>query len=230
MGSELIKIFQQIIDIISQSENLSFDSPKLPIFQGIAINTPIGDVIPLLLSQPSLLPNQLINLDLLDKFVKVLNQKKAIIRLNHIGFCYKVESQEKEKARIVSIVKQSSNYLYQEKSNDPGLWLYIGDIEKWEDPLIELLPIENTNDSGRQYWLPHVQIDIDTTLGSEDIKSIVYFIFGDKIRSSSLSIDSTTYSIRNRLGVINGVNIFLDIATNARNVKYTRQEMWKKVV
>jgi hypothetical protein len=158
-----------------------------------------------------------------------LTEKESLVRLSHIGFCYKVSSLKAEKDRLINLVKQSRLHLYQEESNDDGLWFFIGNIEHWEDPTIEFIPIKSTKDKYVDYWLPHIQIDIDTKLSGEEIESIVKSVFGREITPYPIKIEGTTYIVRNRLGVINGVNIFLDLATSQRNVKYLKQNLWSKI-
>lgn len=221
---------QKIIKILSKNKHLEFSHTQLGKISENEINTPIGDAISLFSNKKSKLSNDLIDLELLEKLVGRLTKNNSIIRLSHIGFCYKVLSAIDEKIRISNLVKESDLDLYQEESNDDGLWLFVGDANKWEEPVIELIPIESTNDKYVDYWLPHIQIDIDTNLTGEEIDNIVKSIFGNKIIPFCIKIDGSTYIIRNRLGVIDGVNIFLDLATNSRNVKYLRQELWKKIV
>lgn len=221
---------QKIIKIISENENLYFFHPKLANISKDKINTPIGDALTLFSNKKSKLPNDLIDLELLEKLVSQLTKKNSLIRLSHIGFCYKVLSANDEKIRITNLAKESDLDIYQEESNDDSLWLFVGDTNKWEEPVIELIPIESTNDKYVDYWLPHIQIDIDTNLTGEEIDEIVKSIFGKKIIPYFIKIDGITYIIRNRLGVIDGVNIFLDLATNSRKAKYLRQELWKKIV
>lgn len=95
--------------------------------------------------------------------------------------------------------------------------------------MIELLPVEKTSDQWKDYWLPHVQIDIDTTLTEKEIIPVVKFFFGDTVTPFSIAIDSVVYIVRNRLGTIDGINIFFDLATKNRNVKFQRQTLLKRL-
>jgi len=221
---------QKIITFLSINKNLEFSHPQLAKISKDKIDTPIGDALEFFSDKKSKLSNNLIDLELLEKLIDQLTKINSLIRLSHIGFCYKVPSTSDEKIRITNLVKKSNLHLYQEESNDDGLWLFVGNADKWEEPVIELLPIESTDDEYVEYWLPHIQIDIDTNLTGKEIDKIVRSIFGEKIIPYFIKIDGTTYIIRNRLGVIDGVNIFLDLATNSRKVQYSRQELWKKIV
>ncbi len=221
---------QKIIRILSKNKNLEFSHPQLANISKDKIITPIGDALTLFSNKRSKFSNDLVDLELIEELIDQLTDNKLIVRLSHIGFCYKVSSAKDEKIRVTNLAKQLNLHLYQEESNDDGLWLFVGDASKWEDPVIELLPIENTNDTYVDYWLPHIQIDIDTNLTGKEIDKIIRSIFGKMIIPYYIKIDGTTYIIRNRLGIIDGVNIFLDLATNSRKVKYARQDLWKKIV
>ncbi len=189
---------------------------------------PVGEIMPLLLAHKSILKDQFVEIKRVKQLIRELTQKKAIVRLNHVGFCYKVESQKLEQERLIRSINPKL-HLYIEPSNDEGLWFFVGDTSNWKDPMIEMVPIEKTSDQRAEYWLPHVQIDIDTTLSENEIKKIVASIFGEEIKPFSIAIDGVAYIVRNRLGIIDGVNIMLDLATKSRDVEYTRKNILKQI-
>lgn len=229
MTNNVLNAINKIFAILSKNEKLVFKNTDLFNFSDTEITTPVGNVLPLLLENKSPLPDQPIKFELLEKLLYALTKNQSIIRLNHIGFCYKVASQEKEKQRLINLVKQTKFHLYQEKSNDYGLWLFIGNTETWEEPLIELLLVEKTNDKWVNYWLPHIHIDIDTILTANKIENILDEIYNDKQKLYLIKINETVYIARYYLGCIDGINIDLDLATNSRNVKFTRQNLLKKI-
>lgn len=230
MNNKLINKLKQIIAILAQNKNLDFSNPQLPNLLENKIDTPIGDVLTFFSNKKSKFSDKMIDLELLQKLIVKLTKDKSLVRLNHVGFCYKTSSLETEKNKLINLVQQSNVNLYQEESNDEGLWFFIGNIDNWENPVIELFPIGTTNDRYVDYWLPHIQIDVDTKLTAEEIKTTIKLIFGKKITPIPIEIEGITYIIKNRLGVIGGVNIFLDLATNSRNVQYSRQRLWKKIL
>ncbi|HUV46972.1 MAG TPA: hypothetical protein VMW29_02450, partial [Candidatus Bathyarchaeia archaeon] len=92
------------------------------------------------------------------------------------------------------------------------------------------LPVENTKDRWVNYWLPNFQIDLDTTLNCEQIEKLVFDTFQGKIKPfRAVVMDGVTYCVRIRLGIISGINIYLDLGTNSRNVKYVRKHILKKL-
>ena len=228
MKSKLITMLQDVCLLLSQNDSTRLQNTFLT-FSDNKVLTPIGDVLPLLLRHRTTLQDQFVSLELLKQFIEKLQAQKAIIRLNHIGFCYKVDSQEKEKERLIKQANNSPIHVYQELSNDEGIWLFLGNVENWETPMIEMLPIETTNDAWATYWLPHIQIDIDTNMTEQAIRTLVKTIFGKSVIPYSISIDGTVYIVRNRLGSIDGVNIMLDLATSSRKVRYHRQHILKKI-
>ncbi|KKP87047.1 MAG: hypothetical protein UR89_C0008G0019 [Candidatus Roizmanbacteria bacterium GW2011_GWA2_35_8] len=226
--NNLNKTLEEIFQILSSCRKLELN--ECPVRVNYAqIITPIGDMSPVLFNHKSKLKNQIIDITSIKRLIEVLNHNDSIIRLNHIGFCYKVASQENEKKRIAEIVQKTNFHLYQEESNDDGLWLFIGNTKKWEKPLLELLPIEKSDDRWVEYFLPHIQFDVDTNLTAEDINKLAKKVFSKNITPYHIIIDGITYIVRNRLGVIDGVNIFLDLATNSRNVKFHRQNILRKI-
>lgn len=230
MNSNIASTVLQIIQILSTNEKMNFLHPNLPKFAEGNISTSLGNIYPLLTSYRSILPDKFPNLILLKQLVDQLGSTSSIFGLDHIGFCYKTESSLKEKERLIKIASRNSIPIYEEPSNDDGLWLFAGNITQINAPVIEFVPIENTTDTDKEYWLPHIQLDIDTILSSEDILDIIKNIYGNEITPFSFVINGTTYIIRCRLGIVEGINIFLDLATSSRNVTHLRQYIWQKIV
>lgn len=227
--NKILDVFQKVLSVLFCNETLVFQNTDLLDFSDTEIITPVGNILPLLSECKSKLPDHPVNFELLKQLINTLNNDRSIVRLNHIGFCYKVDSQEKEKERLINLLRQTKFHLYQEKSNDDGLWLFIGDTINWEEPMIELVPVEKTNDKWVDYWLPHIQIDIDTNLTAEEIEDRTTSVFTNAIEPYSITIDGTVYIVRNHLGIIDGINIKLDLATSARNVKFTRQHLLTRI-
>ncbi len=144
-------------------------------------------------------------------------------RLNHIGFCYQVNSVEKEIKRLTEIMKISKFNLFQEPSSDSSSWLFIGDISQIDSPLIEILLNEgDTGDRWEKYWLPHIQVDIDTKLSPTQTEKIVQKYTNSPEIPYSIKINNICHIQRVRLGIINGVNINLDISTKNRDINYRK--------
>lgn len=223
----LNKTLREIITILSSSKNLDFKNCLVELTDSQII-TPIGDISEMLFKQKSKLKDELIDLRLFKKLISILDSNNLIIRLNHLGFGYRVKSQQIERQRLVNLVRKTNQYLYEEESNDFGLWLFLGNTEKWENPLVEFVPVEADHPE-INYFLPHIQIDIDTTLNTREIDEVVKEVFNDIVKPHHIIIDDITYIVRNRLGVIDGVNIFLDLATNARNVQFHRKNILRKI-
>jgi hypothetical protein len=229
MENNFIENINRIIEILSQDKNLNFKHSQLPKFTKQKIITPIGDFSQSLTKQKSIFPDSLVDLSKLKTLIQKLEKRKSIIRLDHIGFCYKVDNLNEEKNRLVKLSRNAQLPLFQEPSNDDGLWLFLGDISDWQNPVIEFVPIAHSSDRNINYWLPHVQIDIDTSLNEQDINLLIKDTFSKDISPFSIHIDEITYIVRNRLGCSDGINIFLDLATNKRNVPLLRQKKWKRV-
>lgn len=111
-------------------------------------------------------------------------------------------------------------------------WYFIGDIQNWQDPMIELLPVVLPKDLPKDlpYWMPHIHIDINTSLSADEIVRMVTKIFGDT-RTPIRYIDSKwgTHCVRIWLGVVSGVNINLDLSTKIRNLQWVRENLLEKL-
>lgn len=229
MRDTLLHTLQEILSILRINSNIKPVSNDMLKISTSEIRTPIGNMLTLLSQHRSILTDQEVDISLLRKLVsRLLNN--SLIRLNHIGFCYKVESQEAEKQKLSELTVKSKFHLYQEESNDYGLWLFLGNTSDWHDPMIELLPVEKTSDKWVDYWLPHIQIDLDTRLTSNELENVIKLAYEDRIKPFPIVINGTTYILRSRLGITSGVNIFLDLTTNARKVQYHRQNILKLIV
>lgn len=220
---DFILSFKKILETLNLNTNL------LKIINN-KIAAPIGDIVPLLTNHKSNLPNQLIDFNKLKKLAILLSD--SIIRLNHIGFCYKTNSQSQEKSNLIALTSKTKCHLYQEPSSDDGLWLFFGEADKLNQPMLEFLPVEKVTQwiKWKEYWLPSIHIDIDTDLNAKKTVSLVKEIFGKNFEPHLVIVNGITFIVRCRLGIIDGVNIFLDLATNARNVKFQRKNIWKQLV
>jgi len=178
--------------------------------------------------KPSSLKDSFVNDNQIQKFISALSEKESILRLNHVGFCYLVESVITEEERLKKFSKQGKWNLYKEVSQDDFTWLYVGHTKKWFDPLVEFVLDEGENDRWKNYWLPHFQIDIDTSLVVEDIEPLILETFKGKIKPyRAISANDYTYSVRARLGVIEGINVYLDVGTEGRMPRYHREKLLK---
>ncbi len=228
MESKLLKTLKIVIDILSVHKNLSFKNRDLFKISSSKITTPIGDPLTLF-KHKSRINDEIIDLGQLKNLIDHIRASDSIVRLNHIGFGYLVDDKQLEKQRLIKSVQKTNFYLYEEESNDFGLWLFMGDTGKWQNPLIEFVSVEKSNENYDEY-LPHIQIDIDTKYSSVQIDDLIVKYFDNKVKSYHIAvIDGKTYIIRVKIGSIDGINIFLDLATNSRNVKKHRKEFLKKI-
>lgn len=194
----------------------------------------ISSVLPNLIEKlgyyKSPLTNEMRDLNKFQKVIDKMSEQHSFIRLNHFGFCYKVESIEAERIELSNNLKKTSLNLYEEWSDSNSAWFFVGNIaDNWQNPLLELIPIVHTEDIWKDYWVPHVQFDIDTTLSEEELRSVITSIFGAEVKPHPTVIDGITYALRVWLGCVNGVNIYVDFATNNRQVQYHREKLLKKI-
>ena len=196
---KLLRTLKAIIDILSLNKKLSFKKNDLFEISSSKITTPIGDPLTLF-KQKNRNKDELIDLGQLKDFVNYISTSDLIVRLNHIGFGYLADDKQLEKQRLIKSVQETNFYLYEEESNDFGLWLFMGNTGKWQNPLIEFVPVEKSDENYDEY-LPHIQIDIDTKYRSEQIDDLVIKYFDDKVKSYHIAvIDEITYIVRIKIG------------------------------
>jgi len=160
--------------------------------------------------------------------IDALKADGAYKGINHIGFCYKVDSKESEVKRITGQVGGKKWSVYRETSSDDAAWIFVGDISEVTNPMLEFLPHEGDDtDRWIDYWLPHVQFDIDTTLSPLEVETLVKKFLDRPFTPYSINIDGVTYIQRVTLGCQDGVNIILDISTNNRDINY--RKTWTKL-
>lgn len=184
----------------------------------------------LLLARKSKLIDAFVDLKNIETFISFLKKNYSKISLNHVGFCYQVESKDKERKRLQELAKEKGLNFYDFPSNDSALWLFIGGKEKNKDPIIEFLPVENVSDYYSDYWLPHIQIDLDSMLPVDKIKYATHDIFnGNRTANPTVAIDGIIYGMRVWLGVVSGVNISLDMGTEKRgSIQKHRRYLFEK--
>ncbi len=225
---KLNETLNRIFQILAMSKNLDLDGCPAKV-EKTRLMTAVGDASELLSNRKSKLNDQLIDLNLLKNLLVYLDKNGLIVRLNHVGFGYRVDSQQEEKQRLIRLVKKTDQHLYEEESNDFALWLFLGNVSQREKPLIEFVPVEKDHPE-IDYFLPHIQFDIDTKLNADEIEETVKRVCHNLIQPYRIVvIDGITYVVRNRLGVVDGVNIFLDLATRSRNVEYHRKNILKRI-
>lgn len=105
----------------------------------------------------------------------------------------------------------------------------MGNINNWQNFLVEFVPVNKSQEIYDEF-LPHIQIDVDTKLNASEIENLIKKYFGGEVKPYRIAvINGITYIVRLELGILDGVNIFLDLATNSRNVKYHRENFLKKI-
>lgn len=99
--------------------------------------------------------------------------------------------------------------------------------------MIELLPVVVPKDPPKDipYWMPHIHIDINTSLSADEIVGVIKQVVGDS-RTPIRYTDPErgTHCVRLWLGTVSGVNINLDLSTKVRNLEWVRNNMLREIV
>lgn len=153
---------------------------------------------------------------------------KDLVRLNHLGLSYFVEDPAKETDSLKELAKKSEVNLYKESAEiDDEKWLFVGDTDKWNEPLFEFVLSKG---SGTDIWRPHFQIDIDTNLSREKLKEIAEVYFGKEFFAWEL--DVTNVGVVLMMGIlenVDGSKIALGVGTNLRDTAWHRSDILRKV-
>lgn len=179
------------------------------------------------------LQDDMVNMDKIDALFEKLSELGGNLLLNHIGFCYKETDIKEETARLLEFCRLKKLGLYHETLVGFDPWFFVGDKEDKSSPMLEFLPttiIPPDWEKTKDHWLPQVQIDIDTDLNSADIAQIYNAVFEGKTELFTLFKNNNGVILyRLRIGVLDGVNINLDIGTSERNTLWYRNKILKKL-
>jgi hypothetical protein len=208
---------------------------KLLHITSTSLSNPVNEISDTVLDQSSPLADSFVSMEAFEKFIALLQKNGPIKGLDHVGFCYTVDSQEDELTKIKKVLLSTQLYLYEMESTDVAKWYFIGDRSHEVDPMLEFLPVllNKTllnNDPALSYWMPHIQIDMETSCSAAKISEMMHEIFGET-RKPIFQIDpgSGVYAVRMWLGTISGINIMLDIGTNIVSLPWVRANMLREL-
>lgn len=153
------------------------------------------------------------NFDQYFKFITTI--KNSIIKLNHLGFGYQIDSLEGELTNYKNHLTNDFE-LVEEQSDDEenNRWYFVKHKIDRSVPKIEL--IFYLTHKYKEYC-PQFQLDIDTDLSYESIKKITDEFLGKNFFTWKYNVPG--YGIvmaMGKIGQINGVNILVGIGTNLR--------------
>ncbi len=191
--------------------------------------TPIaGDTLSLL-AYRSKRANDAIPYSTVKELIDAIKSRDGYRGINHIGFHYKTASKQDAVKEIVKEASDKGYSVYQEPSTDDADWIFVGDLSDVTNPLLEFLPHEGrTDDKWVDYYLPHIQFDIDTGMTPKEIEALVKKIINKPFTPYSIQIDGVTYIQRVNLCCSEGVNLMLDVSTNNRDINYRKN--WTRLV
>lgn len=163
-----------------------------------------------------------IGIDVFEAFMQELSTQSEVT-LNHLGISYYCKDLDDE----VSIIKEllGSHALYEEDCRSRTTkWLFIGNTSKPDEPLFELVLNERTGPV-LSSWVPHFQIDIDTTLNIDELKEVIKNHLGDNWIKWSIDVEGWgTPLVMGRLCSLEGTKVYLAIGTNVRDRIWHRRE------
>ena len=153
-----------------------------------------------------------------------------VLRLNHIGVSYWCENIEDELLEYQNMIKGSGLTLYEEFSGNPNnRWFFLRSNEEWKMPMIEIV-LNQSNKYYEDVWIPHFQIDIDTSLDYKELVVLTNKYLKQDFFSWNMNIPNYGVVLgMGLLGTINNTKIYLGLGTNLRNTKYHREVMLKEV-
>ena len=149
----------------------------------------------------------------------------AVVRLNHMGISYYPEDSDKDIKEYQALLKDTGLDLYIEPAeSEHEQWLFVGDRNNWADPLFELV-MNKPGAPYADYWIPHFQIDIDTTLSIEQLEKLTEKHLGKGFFKWKFDIkDYGVVLATGKLADIHGSKIYLALGTNLRGTEWHRRE------
>jgi len=215
---------QQIEYIYSLIKDTRLEQAGLLQVEDDRLVTPIVDDTLSLFSYTSSRVDSTLPHSVIKELISTVQASSGYKGINHVGFCYKVASKEAAVKTICTTASRKGYSVYREPSNDDADWIFVGDLSDVTNPLLEFLPHEgNTDDPWIDYWLPHIQFDIDTGMTPEAIETLVKKLIDRPFTPHPIQIDGVTYIERVNLGCLEGVNLMLDLSTSNRNINYRNQ-------
>lgn len=164
-----------------------------------------------------------------EKFL--IDMGNSFVRLNHLGISYACNAFETEIFQYKNSLTNTKFSLYEEPSGKSNAkWLFIGNTIDWQSPLFEIVLTKNAPET-ENTWLPHFQIDIDTTLNQNKLEKKLTQCFGSDFVQWKLDIPHYgVVLVMGMLGSIDGTKIYLGVGTNLRNTQYHREQILKKFI
>ena len=156
--------------------------------------------------------------------------KDFLVRLNHLGVSYSCVNIEAEISEIKRRLNKSNFHLYEEPADSPNQrWFFVGDLKNWENPCFELVLTESKKPLFTK-WIPHFHIDLDTSLGINELDSLTRKHFKKDFLEWKLDIPNYGVVLAmGKLSNVNGAKVYLGLGTDIRNTKYLREEILKLV-
>ena len=169
------------------------------------------------------------NIEKFDGFIDSI--KPSIKRLNHLGISYGCTNISEELKTYIKLAKENHIQLTEEKSDSPkSRWFFIKNSNNWKSPLFEIVLTESPSTIEND-WIPHFQIDIDTSLTPQEVSDICKKHFGKDFVGWELTVPNKGVVLAmGKLGDVSGVNIYLGIGTNLRNTKNHREKILKSII
>lgn len=154
-----------------------------------------------------------------------------VLGLNHIGVSYWCENIESELLEYKNAIQGSDLEIFEEPSGNPNnRWFFLRSNSDWKMPMIEIV----LNQSKKYYediWIPHFQIDIDTSLDYKELEVLTNKYLKPNFFSWNIKIPNYGVVLgMGSLGVINNTKIYLGLGTNLRDNKRHRESLLKKVI
>jgi hypothetical protein len=157
----------------------------------------------------------------IQKFISDLG--KNIVRINHLGVSYYCSDIDQEIESYKKLLENTSFNLHEEPSGNPNQkWLFVGDVNNWEDPMFEIVLTRKPNKEADKF-IPHFQIDLDTTLSFKDIDRIANDTIGGTLNWNYPTHDPVM-TMRKILQIENS-KVFLSLGTDKRYTKYHRENL-----
>lgn len=146
--------------------------------------------------------------------------------LNHLGISYFVPDIEQEHEAIRSIADEAGIESHEEHGAPVDQeWLFLGHVDDWRSAMFEMV-LNQGEPNPADFWRPHFQIDLDTNLPWEELKTLTEKHFGPDFFKWTLDAPNVgTFLGMGLIGNVGGSKIALGLGATKRSAEFHRRSL-----
>lgn len=165
--------------------------------------------------------------DLPEKYMNFIKAIPGGIEVDHVGISYWCDDMDTEKVRIKELAASKGIPVHEEPNEEVDQqWVFLGNPKA--APMCEM--VLNRGLLRADEWRPHFQIDMNTKLSIDEIKSLTDTYLHPNFIHWELDIPQVGVVLgMGILGEVDGTKIALGLGTSKRNTAFARELTFKKL-